>query len=504
MNDMVPDWNMEDDSSRSFSRMLSPTNHKPELSELLWRNGHVVMQSQTNRKPVSIENESKQDQKNEEGIKWSLFQEDESGSWLQYALDDSIEKDFSSYFFCDASIADDTAEDKLAEDAATEEKNMKFGAFGDKQSTLPVQENTISEQPSLVFKSNTMLPPEPCVIDSIPKNHNSGNSGWGSVNFSQFGRPLKSVLELPHPQSGVKGSGYVDRVNAVEPSSMVSIEMSVSGSNQVQNQVDPRQNMSDNATASLPRGAKEDTLISVSHERARIDPCDTSVTSSSGGSGCSFGRMRVQSASNQSRKRKGRDVAELECHSEETEYESVEAEKQVQRSASARRSRAAEVHNLSERRRRDRINEKMRALQELIPHCNKSDKASMLDEAIEYLKALQQQVQIMWMGSGMAPMMFPGVQQYMSRFGMGIPHVPMPSIPHAIQLPGVSPLLNQSIPSGLANLVNFPNQMQNVHVPDQYAHGIAPQAMNTSTYRSQRVQLNQTAAPANPRNRRNG
>jgi hypothetical protein len=45
-------------------------------------------------------------------------------------------------------------------------------------------------------------------------------------------------------------------------------------------------------------------------------------------------------------------------------------------------------------RRRDRINEKMRALQELIPHCNKTDKASMLDEAIEYLKSLQLQVQV--------------------------------------------------------------------------------------------------------------
>ncbi|KAK8456689.1 hypothetical protein SEVIR_3G056500v4 [Setaria viridis] len=41
-------------------------------------------------------------------------------------------------------------------------------------------------------------------------------------------------------------------------------------------------------------------------------------------------------------------------------------------SRSNKRSRTAEVHNLSERRRRDRINEKMRALQELIPNCNKA------------------------------------------------------------------------------------------------------------------------------------
>lgn len=45
-----------------------------------------------------------------------------------------------------------------------------------------------------------------------------------------------------------------------------------------------------------------------------------------------------------------------------------------------------------------------------------TDKASILDEAIDYLKSLQLQLQVMWMGSGMAataaaaPMMFPGVQ----------------------------------------------------------------------------------------------
>lgn len=83
-----------------------------------------------------------------------------------------------------------------------------------------------------------------------------------------------------------------------------------------------------------------------------------------------------------------------------------------------KRRRAAQEHNLSERRRRDRINEKMRALQQLVPHCNKTDKASMLDEAIEYLKSLQLQVQVMWtMGGGMAPVMFPasGAHQYMQR-----------------------------------------------------------------------------------------
>ncbi|KAI4368240.1 hypothetical protein MLD38_016817 [Melastoma candidum] len=79
------------------------------------------------------------------------------------------------------------------------------------------------------------------------------------------------------------------------------------------------------------------------------------------------------------------------------------------RSTTSKRSRAAEVHNLSERRRRDRINEKMRVLQDLIPNCNKADKASILDEAIKYLKMLQLQVQMMTMGAGlyMRPPMLP-------------------------------------------------------------------------------------------------
>ncbi|KAG8377578.1 hypothetical protein BUALT_Bualt08G0047700 [Buddleja alternifolia] len=72
------------------------------------------------------------------------------------------------------------------------------------------------------------------------------------------------------------------------------------------------------------------------------------------------------------------------------------------RGSSSKRSRAAEVHNLSEKRRRSRINEKLKALQNLIPNSNKTDKASMLDEAIEYLKQLQLQVQMLTMRNGLS------------------------------------------------------------------------------------------------------
>ncbi|XP_031267146.1 transcription factor SPATULA-like isoform X2 [Pistacia vera] len=92
------------------------------------------------------------------------------------------------------------------------------------------------------------------------------------------------------------------------------------------------------------------------------------------------------------------------------------------KTSSSKRSRAAEVHNLSEKRRRSRINEKMKALQNLIPNSNKTDKASMLDEAIEYLKQLQLQVQMLTMRNGFSlhPMWLPGVLQPMQLPQTGI------------------------------------------------------------------------------------
>ncbi|URD75936.1 hypothetical protein MUK42_08970 [Musa troglodytarum] len=120
-------------------------------------------------------------------------------------------------------------------------------------------------------------------------------------------------------------------------------------------------------------------------------------------------------------KRKEYEGDESDYQSDDLQDESVGTRRPTNgRVARTKRSRAAEVHNLSERRRRNRINEKMRALQELIPNCNKVDKASMLEEAIEYLKTLQLQVQIMSMGNGlyMPPMMFP----------LAMPHIRAPTM----------------------------------------------------------------------------
>lgn len=63
----------------------------------------------------------------------------------------------------------------------------------------------------------------------------------------------------------------------------------------------------------------------------------------------------------------------------------------------ARRGQATDPHSIAERLRRERIAERMRALQELVPNSNKTDKASMLDEIIDYVKFLQLQVKVLSM-----------------------------------------------------------------------------------------------------------
>nr|AKN09598.1 basic helix-loop-helix transcription factor [Salvia miltiorrhiza] len=200
--------------------------------------------------------------------------------------------------------------------------------------------------------------------------------------------------------------------------------------------------------------------------------------SCSGGSGSSLWKTSRH-------KRKSRDMEESECPSDATESESAGGNKA--KNGTARRSRVAEVHNMSERRRRDRINEKMKALQELIPHANKSDKASMLDEAIEYMKALQLQIQLMWMGRGMgmAPVMLPGMQHYMSRVGMGIGPTMLPGIHNLMRLSRL-PLVDQAMsvpPAGhnpMLNPVNYPNQMQSSSFQEQYANYVNFHSMQSA------------------------
>ncbi|GLJ04879.1 hypothetical protein SUGI_0005550 [Cryptomeria japonica] len=64
----------------------------------------------------------------------------------------------------------------------------------------------------------------------------------------------------------------------------------------------------------------------------------------------------------------------------------------------ARRGQATDSHSLAERVRREKISERMKLLQDLVPGCNKiTGKAVMLDEIINYVQSLQHQVEFLSM-----------------------------------------------------------------------------------------------------------
>lgn len=64
----------------------------------------------------------------------------------------------------------------------------------------------------------------------------------------------------------------------------------------------------------------------------------------------------------------------------------------------ARRGQATDSHSLAERARREKISERMKLLQDLVPGCNKViGKALVLDEIINYIQSLQHQVEFLSM-----------------------------------------------------------------------------------------------------------
>nr|WQQ41755.1 bHLH13 protein [Camellia japonica] len=64
----------------------------------------------------------------------------------------------------------------------------------------------------------------------------------------------------------------------------------------------------------------------------------------------------------------------------------------------AQRGQATNSHSLAERVRREKISERMKVLQDIVPGCSKvTGKAVMLDEIINYVQSLQQQVEFLSM-----------------------------------------------------------------------------------------------------------
>ncbi|XP_061366269.1 transcription factor PIL1-like [Gastrolobium bilobum] len=185
-----------------------------------------------------------------------------------------------------------------------------------------------------------------------------------------------------------------------------------------------------------------------------------------------------------SRKHEDTDGSTYLSDSDEEPEEDMVKQMPVRQGNRIKRSRNPEIHNLTERKRRDKINKKMRTLQDLIPNCNKVDKASMLDDAIQYLKTLKLHLQIMSMGSGLCmPLMMlpttahhinaPNLPQMMG-VGMGFrPGTGIPCNPTQFPIPPQSGITDNGL-----QMFGFSNQIPFMPIP--YAPFI-PSNGNSST-----------------------
>ncbi|KAK4803343.1 hypothetical protein SAY86_001546 [Trapa natans] len=264
-------------------------------------------------------------------------------------------------------------------------------------------------QSQMLFDSCLELQREEC---DLPSNNNT----FGTMNFPNYSRPCDF---LPgNAESSDNMDAAIDRIGMylAEPEGKSLAELVSAGRNE--------------------DVVLEDTLKGSSHSRllCGIEGSSANGQKSSGPVGGSsytlLGNVEGRASDHQDmlkRKFKG--------HAEDVEEKLVRGKKQGTAGGgdtSTRKSQAAEVHNLSERRRRDRINEKIRTLQELIPNSSKVDKASVLEGAVEYAKKLKHQIQMLRMGSYMVPMMLPAGMQYMEH---------MPCFPSMVPLmPSMNPM----------------------------------------------------------------
>ncbi|OIT27508.1 PREDICTED: transcription factor PIF3-like [Nicotiana attenuata] len=127
------------------------------------------------------------------------------------------------------------------------------------------------------------------------------------------------------------------------------------------------------------------------------------------------------------------------------------------------------LHNVREsnsrnttRWRRERVDKRIKALRELIPGCDKVDQASILDDAIKYIQALQQLHQITSMRMGLMPQ-----EAYMSQAGM-------------MQMPRMEPtngiMANQTVIPPFA----LPTSNSSLQMVPQFQAPVCPQFLQST------------------------
>ncbi|GLT40026.1 hypothetical protein SLA2020_141860 [Shorea laevis] len=138
----------------------------------------------------------------------------------------------------------------------------------------------------------------------------------------------------------------------------------------------------------------------------------TKVVSTSGGNGVNGGegkRVKISGCRDENPDSKAKAETSSGKPVEQKAQPPPEPLKQDYIHVRARRGQATDSHSLAERARREKISERMKILQDLVPGCNKViGKALVLDEIINYIQSLQHQVEFLSrkleaVNSGMTP-----------------------------------------------------------------------------------------------------
>ncbi|CAL2231566.1 unnamed protein product [Prunus armeniaca] len=153
--------------------------------------------------------------------------------------------------------------------------------------------------------------------------------------------------------------------------------------------------------------------------RKRLDAEDESPKSSGhiGGSDCDGKRLKT-AARSRDETRESRAEAETSSGKPvEQSTQPPDPPKQDYIHVRARRGQATDSHSLAERARREKISERMKILQDLVPGCNKViGKALVLDEIINYIQSLQRQVEFLSMKlETVNTRMNPGIEVFPSK-----------------------------------------------------------------------------------------
>lgn len=126
----------------------------------------------------------------------------------------------------------------------------------------------------------------------------------------------------------------------------------------------------------------------------------------------------------------------------------------------ARRGQATDSHSIAERARREKISERMKFLQDLVPGCEKiTGKAGMLDEIINYVQSLQRQVEFLSMKlATVSPRLDFNIDDI---FAKEVVSAPMMNLPNTVMPPHM--MVNSGYPHDMVNsgYVHF-NPMQQV------------------------------------------